>query len=461
MLLLAIILLLASLAIAAVGAYFSIIGLSLLFVGAGASIMIMGTTLEVGKLVAVTFLHQYWEKMNVMLKTYLIIACLALMTITSLGIYGYLASGYNTTSIKVKDLQEQIENNNKQIEVYKSDITTLSIIPNNDKDVVLININKDKQVEQVTQFIKQKELHITEIRATIESDKKKAMESVALNRAQLDTSVNRVSEQIKLYNDRLSILDKEIQTWLDKNDDGGFFKKSSLDKARIVKEQQAAERAQIDAQIKNVQDKIDKLHADSDKQISLINEELIASVKANEAQVIQLQSEIIKDKQDFEQIQSVADTRIAGLMSLKENKIKTNQVKAKEDEAKIIKLQSANNVLQSKILTTDVGTFKYVAKNLNLQLDQTVTWFIWLIMCVFDPLAVSLLLCFNVIIKNYRMNKVVKKIEPKPEPKPLEPEKTDTTPVTAINPEEFKLLKQVIEERKKQEAVISKPMGKL
>lgn len=212
MLLLAIILLLASLAIAAVGAYFSIIGLSLLFVGAGASIMIMGTTLEVGKLVAVTFLHQYWEKMNVMLKTYLIIACLALMTITSLGIYGYLASGYNTTSIKVKDLQEQIENNNKQIEVYKSDITTLSIIPNNDKDVVLININKDKQVEQVTQFIKQKELHITEIKATIESDKKKAMESVALNRAQLDTSVNRVSEQIKLYNDRLSILDKEIQT---------------------------------------------------------------------------------------------------------------------------------------------------------------------------------------------------------------------------------------------------------
>ena len=105
MLLLAIILLLASLAIAACGAYFSIIGLSLLFVGAGVPIMIMGTTLEVGKLVAITFLHQYWEKMNLMLKIYLSIACLALMTITSLGIYGYLASGYNTTSIKVKDLK--------------------------------------------------------------------------------------------------------------------------------------------------------------------------------------------------------------------------------------------------------------------------------------------------------------------------------------------------------------------
>jgi len=322
MLLLAIILLLASLAIAACGAYFSIIGLSLLFVGAGVPIMIMGTTLEVGKLVAVTFLHQYWEKMNLMLKIYLSIACLALMTITSLGIYGYLASGYNTTSIKVKDLQQQVDNNNRQIETFKNDIIVLSVVPNNEKDVTLVNINKDKQVEQLNMLVKQKEQRINEIKLTIEGDKKKAMESIALNRAQLDISINKVSEQIKLYNDRLAILDKEVQTWIEKGDDGSFFKKSGLDKARIVKEQQEKERADIDSQIKSVQDRVDKLRIISERQIDEINSGLLVSNKVNDAQIIHLQEDITKDKQDFERIQSTADVRISNLLSLKETKIK-------------------------------------------------------------------------------------------------------------------------------------------
>lgn len=477
MLLLAIILLLASLAIAACGAYFSIIGLSLLFVGAGVPIMIMGTTLEVGKLVAVTFLHQYWEKINLMLKIYLSIACLALMTITSLGIYGYLASGYNTTSIKVKDLQQQVDNNNRQIETFKNDIIVLSVVPNNEKDVTLVNINKDKQVEQLNMLVKQKEQRINEIKLTIEGDKKKAMESIALNRAQLDISINKVSEQIKLYNDRLAILDKEVQTWIEKGDDGSFFKKSGLDKARIVKEQQEKERADIDSQIKSVQDRVDKLRIISERQIDEINSGLLVSNKVNDAQIIHLQEDITKDKQDFERIQSTADVRISNLLSLKETKIKANELKTKDDISEIEKLQSANNVLQSKILTTDVGTFKYVAKTLNLQLDQTVTWFIWLIMSVFDPLAVSLLLCFNIIIKNYRLNKAAKKekevkpfipiiIEPKPAPvpvvapvAPVEPV-TSTAQASSISMDELALLKHIIDERKAEEKRITERKAK-
>jgi len=134
-------------------------------------------------------------------------------------------------------------------------------------------------------------------------------------------------------------------------------------------------------------------------------------------------------------------------------------------------------VLQSKILTTDVGTFKYVAKTLNLQLDQTVTWFIWLIMSVFDPLAVSLLLCFNIIIKNYRLNKAAKKekevkpfipiiIEPKPAPvpvvapvAPVEPV-TSTAQASSISMDELALLKHIIDERKAEEKRIAERKAK-
>ena len=115
MLFLAILILITSLAIAGIAAYFSIVGLALLFVGSGQSIVIMGTALEVGKLVVVSFLHQYWERLNFLIKTYLIIATILLMAITSIGIYGYLSSGYNATSNKVKEIERQISFNEKQI----------------------------------------------------------------------------------------------------------------------------------------------------------------------------------------------------------------------------------------------------------------------------------------------------------------------------------------------------------
>ena len=104
MLFLAILVLITSLAIASVAAYFSIIGLALLFVGSGQSIIIMGTALEVGKLIVVSFLHHYWEKLGFLLKSYLVLATIFLMGITSIGIYGYLSNGYNATSNKVKEI---------------------------------------------------------------------------------------------------------------------------------------------------------------------------------------------------------------------------------------------------------------------------------------------------------------------------------------------------------------------
>ena len=47
---------------------------------------------------------------------------------------------------------------------------------------------------------------------------------------------------------------------------------------------------------------------------------------------------------------------------------------------------------------TDVGTFKFIAKSLNIPLDSAVNYFILMIMCVFDPLAVVLVLAYNIMI---------------------------------------------------------------
>ena len=96
-----------SLAIAAVAAWYSIIGLTAIFSAAVIPIIIMGIVLEIGKLVAASWVYTHWKETGILLKTYLVSAVAVLMLITSMGIYGFLSkshidAGINTTEISVK-----------------------------------------------------------------------------------------------------------------------------------------------------------------------------------------------------------------------------------------------------------------------------------------------------------------------------------------------------------------------
>jgi predicted nuclease with TOPRIM domain len=48
----------------------------------------------------------------------------------------------------------------------------------------------------------------------------------------------------------------------------------------------------------------------------------------------------------------------------------------------------------------DIGTLKYVAKTFGVNMDTIVKWFTLAIVCVFDPLAVALVLAYNSLIEN-------------------------------------------------------------
>lgn len=99
---------LTALAIALVAAFFSVYGIATLFAGAFVLTAFMASTLEVGKLVAVTYLYRYWAKTKGWLAAYLSIATLVLMLITSMGIFGYLSSAYQKSSLEFKAGQEKI-----------------------------------------------------------------------------------------------------------------------------------------------------------------------------------------------------------------------------------------------------------------------------------------------------------------------------------------------------------------
>jgi hypothetical protein len=99
---------LTAVAIALVAAFFSVYGIATLFAGAFALTAFMASTLEIGKLVAVTYLYRYWTKTKKWLAVYLSIATLVLMLITSMGIFGYLSAAYQKSSLEFKAGQEKI-----------------------------------------------------------------------------------------------------------------------------------------------------------------------------------------------------------------------------------------------------------------------------------------------------------------------------------------------------------------
>ncbi len=106
---LALLTLLTALAISAVAAYYSIIGLIAIFSAAAIPIAVMGVVLETGKLVTASWLYQNWKRVPKLLKTYLISAVVVLMFITSMGIFGFLSKAHIEQTTVNSDNTLQIE----------------------------------------------------------------------------------------------------------------------------------------------------------------------------------------------------------------------------------------------------------------------------------------------------------------------------------------------------------------
>jgi len=117
---------LAALSVAGSAAFYSVFGLSKLFAGASTQVIIMAGSLEFAKLVVASLLYQYWDTINKILKSYLMIACFVLMVITSGGIYGFLSGAYQSTATQSELLDKSLlilEQKQVRFEESKEDLT--------------------------------------------------------------------------------------------------------------------------------------------------------------------------------------------------------------------------------------------------------------------------------------------------------------------------------------------------
>src|SRR6056300_1362223 len=146
---------LSAISISVIAAGYSIIGLATLFAGAFVPIIAMGSALEVGKLVAASWLYNNWSNQFVptSLRTYLFFAVIVLIFITSMGIFGFLSKAH-------LDQVKPTSSNNIKIELIDKQIASQQSIIDRSQDTLNLldgALEKYVDMEYVTRGLKERE----------------------------------------------------------------------------------------------------------------------------------------------------------------------------------------------------------------------------------------------------------------------------------------------------------------
>ena len=370
-----------AMAISTVAIYYSVLGLAAIFAAAKWPIIIMGGVLEVSKLVTASWLYQNWKNIPFFLKTYLTIAVVVLMLITSLGIFGFLSRAHIEQATPTGDAVAKIERLDSQI--LRQETTIQSLIGKIDR---LRTGTSDTAKEQI-----EREQNI------IENANNKIVKDVELITLQIDNikaeimDIQAVADKkISIEQDKLNTLDDAVNTVLSANKN--FFNEE-LEAAKL-RDSQKNERDLITKNIASAQ-------ADADEQIQPLRTkigDLNAQISTLQASVA---DEIASAKARIDSINTGAITAQADAdITIENYEIQINEAYDTIDE-----LNAEKYIAESKIreLTAEVGPIKYIAQFFDrdgeVDLERAVTWLIIIIMFVFDPLAVLLLIAVNMSLK--------------------------------------------------------------
>jgi hypothetical protein len=184
-------------------AYYSVIGLSIIFVGVAIPVIIMGSFLEISKIAIATYLHNSWKKTYTFLKVYLTIALVTLSIITSIGIYGLLSTGFQENIAKLEIGSKQVQN----IEVKKQRFKEIKIDLEKEKTILDKDISQLRNALSTNTTTQSVDKKTGQLITKANNANRKSFESQL---ASTQTSKDKLSTKIDALNDSITNLDIKI-----------------------------------------------------------------------------------------------------------------------------------------------------------------------------------------------------------------------------------------------------------
>ena len=376
---------LSALTISAVAIYYSVAGLAAIFAAAVIPIIIMGVSLEVGKLVTAVWLHRHWSRATWWLKTYLSVAVFVLMFITSMGIFGFLSKAHiEQTSMSqeqvalIQTIEDKITRSEGKINRWTTEMDRLLA-------------GEDIRVDSL---IEREQVELDKINVLIKAEKddvrKDFDKQIELQNNRIDQARERKEADIKAAKDRF---------------EGSLGGGSKYDKA--VEEAKANELSVASS----AQREIRNINAKLNEALAAVDAKYADDIKAIQDRIQDLRGQANAKTEDL-------DARITEL----ETFIDKEQIVIDG-----VREEKFNYEKTYRQLEAEVGPIKYIAEfiygeNANEDLlESAVRWVIIIIIFVFDPLAVLLLIASQYTFNFVREDKGGS-LPPKSDPDPEDPD---------------------------------------
>jgi len=187
-----------ALTISLTAAFYSIAGLTAIFAAAFWPIVIMGSVLELGKVITTVWLHKYWDRAALQFKLYLVPAIGILMLITSMGIFGFLSKAHLDQAVPAGDISSQVQIFDDKIKTERDNIEAArKALKQMDAQVdeKLSRTTDDKGAERAVQIRRNQSKERTNLQNEISSAQKK-ISSLQEQRAPVASQARKVEAEV-------------------------------------------------------------------------------------------------------------------------------------------------------------------------------------------------------------------------------------------------------------------------
>jgi hypothetical protein len=408
-----------ALCLSAVAAFYSIVGLTAIFAASVIPIVIMGSILEVAKLVITVWLHEYWPRVKWVMRLYLIPAVAALMFITSMGIFGFLSQAH----IEQAGVSQE---NAAQIQRITAELAR-------QQDIVARAEERARTLETTGTGAD------ANVNNQIRTEQERIDAALARVQPAIDEQNKIIDAQTKIYQDQITKIDQQSAQLQ------GFIDAKEITKAQALvgtavdgnwgPGTAAAVRTWQAARARERTDAVTKLEqASVNPTIQAARSEIARIRKTVETQVTESNRLIDRLRN---QLASGSTASVETLVDEQQKRIK-----AATEEIETLTQKKYQLEAEYRRLEVEVGPIKYIAELIYGDtdtdlLEKAVRWVIILIVAVFDPLAVMMLLAATES-RGWVLTGRRKTAPPEPEvtPETLPEPEVPTEPRSDVLPEE-------------------------